>query len=68
MPHDCKGSKLGAGDEILIRCRVISVFDTEDGFKDCNANLQAIDPTGEGLYTPFVTCNTRLAEKVPAAA
>lgn len=64
VPHDTKGRQLNNGDEVLIRFKVVSVFDTSDGYRDCNLNLQAIDPTEDKLYCPFLTCNTRLVDKV----
>lgn len=64
MPHDVKGQPLKAGDSVLIRATVKTVYEGEEA---CNADF-VVDqsPVAPEEYRPQITCNTRLVEKVEA--
>ena len=60
MPHDKNGNLLKEGDEVILRCKVISVYESET---QCNVLVEAAErPDGEG-YIPQITGNSRFYEK-----
>ena len=69
MPHDKHGNLLAVDDEVLLRCRIISLASESE--KDCNVTLQPSErPEGE-LHIPNIALNSKFVTlhlPVPAPA
>ena len=56
MPHDIDGTLVEAGQEVLVRFKVISVTPSEEY---CNVNLETVEPMHPGEYKSTFTLNTK---------
>jgi hypothetical protein len=60
MLHDCRGSLLSVGDDVILRAKVTSV---SPGEQFCNCTVEATEKP-EGECPTVVTCNSKFFEKV----
>jgi hypothetical protein len=60
MPLDRHGQELQAGDEVIMRFKVLKTYHGEQA---CNVDLKALDSLGTGNYAPFFSVNAKLVEK-----
>ncbi len=52
MPHDANGELVEAGDEVILRCKVVRVYEVDDY---CNIDLDTVH------FMPPYTESTRLS-------
>lgn len=60
MPHDINGYGLNAGDEVLVRCKVVTLH-TADEY--CNVTLETVEPMYPGQSKTGITLNARQVVK-----
>lgn len=59
MPHDKFGAEVKAGDQVVLRCKVLSVQAHADF---CNCTLETVEPLHPGQHKTAVTCNAGQVE------
>lgn len=56
MPHDCEGSKIKVGDQVILRATVKSV---QEGDEFCNLTVDTLIPMHPTDQPTTITLNTR---------